>query len=100
VLRWRGAAQIIYVIDGRSWDYRYRPRSGQDAAKLGKPVTLAVNKIDSLARESLLHEFHSVGLRTHLSGFGEHRLGFDDLLVMLRRIFRVDVPSASSRRRS
>src|SRR5271157_4266738 len=30
--------------------------------KLGKPITVAVNKIDTQAREILIHEFHSLGL--------------------------------------
>src|SRR6266481_5247235 len=51
------AAQVIFLIDGRT------EISGADRdlvkmlRKLGKPVVLAVNKIDSHKREDLAHEF-------------------------------------------
>jgi ribosome-associated GTPase EngA len=48
--------------------------------KLGKPVTLAVNKIDSASREALVDEFHSLGFKDMFGVSAEHRLGLDDLL--------------------
>src|SRR6188768_3036054 len=52
------AAHIIFVIDGRT----EITSADRDLAKmlhrLGKPVSLAVNKIDVPKRESLTHEFH------------------------------------------
>src|SRR5580658_564950 len=55
------AAQIIFLIDGRT----EITGSDRDLAKLlrrlAKPVTVAVNKIDTAAREDLAPEFHSLG---------------------------------------
>jgi GTPase len=74
------AAQIIFLIDGRT----EITGSDRDLAKLlrklGKPVTLAVNKIDTTAREDLAHEFHSLGFSDLFPISSEHRIGFDDLL--------------------
>ena len=74
------AAQIIFLIDGRT----EITGADRDLAKmlrqLGKPVTLAVNKIDTTARESLAHEFHALGFADLFPISAEHRIGFDDLL--------------------
>jgi len=74
------ASQIIFLIDGRT----EITGADRDLAKmlrqLGKPVTLAVNKIDSTAREDLLHEFHSLGFKHLFPVSAEHRIGLDDLL--------------------
>src|SRR5271168_258817 len=74
------AAQVIFLIDGRT----EITGADRDLAKmlrqLGKPVTLAVNKIDSTSREDLLHEFHSLGFKDLFPVSAEHRIGLDDLL--------------------
>src|SRR5580658_7852127 len=55
------ASQIIFLIDGRT----EITGADRDLAKLlrrlAKPVTVAVNKIDTVAREDLAPEFHSLG---------------------------------------
>ena len=43
--------------------------------KLGKPVALAVNKIDSPKREGLAHEFHALGFEHLFPISAEHHLG-------------------------
>ena len=48
--------------------------------KLGKPVALAVNKIDAAVRESLTHEFYSLGFEHVFGVSAEHKLGFRELL--------------------
>jgi GTP-binding protein len=55
--------------------------------KLGKPVTLAVNKIDAQKREILAHDFHSLGFRDLFPISAEHRLGIQELLDHLTRDF-------------
>src|SRR5208282_5914615 len=60
--------------------------------KIGKPVTLAVNKIDTVAREDLAHEFHSLGFSDLYPISSEHRIGFDDLLDHVTK----DFPSAAA----
>jgi GTPase len=74
------ASHILYVIDGRT----EITSADRDLAKLlrplNKPLTLVVNKIDTKARENLVHEFYSLGLGDPFAISAEHRLGLDDLL--------------------
>lgn len=74
------AAQIIFVIDGRTEITSADRDLAQMLRKLGKPVTLAVNKIDVEKRSVLTSDFHSLGLEPVLPVSAEHRLGIDDLL--------------------
>jgi GTP-binding protein len=84
------AAQIIFLIDGRT----EITGSDRDLAKLlrklSKPVTLAVNKIDATKREDLAHEFHSLGFRDLYPISAEHRIGFDELLEHVTKGFKAD----------
>jgi GTP-binding protein len=58
--------------------------------KLGRPVTLAVNKIDSPRREDLTHEFHSLGFKNLYPVSSEHQLGLADLLDHVTADFPAD----------
>ncbi len=49
-------------------------------ARTGKPLFLAVNKMDSDKQDSLLGEFHSLGMRNIFPVSAEHGRGIDDLL--------------------
>jgi GTPase len=62
---------------------------------LGKPVALAVNKIDSPKREGLTHEFYSLGFKDLFAVSAEHRIGLDDLLEHVTHGF-AEGPAASS----
>jgi GTP-binding protein len=85
------AAQIIFLIDGRT----EITGADRDLAKMlrqiGKPVTLAVNKIDSTARENLTHEFHALGFTDLFPVSAEHRLGISELLDHVTRDFETSV---------
>ena len=74
------ASQIIFLIDGRTEITGADRDLVRMLQKMGKPVTLAVNKIDTQARESLTHEFYSLGLGEPFPVSAEHRLGIEDLL--------------------
>jgi GTPase len=74
------AAHIIFLIDGRAEITGIDRDLAKLLRKLGKPVSLAVNKIDSPKREDLLHEFHSLGFKDMFPISAEHRLGFEELL--------------------
>src|ERR1700687_3553151 len=58
----KGADHIIFLVDGRA----EITGSDRDLAlmlkRLGKPVSLAVNKIDSAAKQDLAHEFYELGI--------------------------------------
>ena len=86
------AAHIIYVIDGRT----EITAADRDLAKLlrplGKPVTLAVNKIDAKVRENLVPEFYSLGLGDPKPISAEHKLGIDELLQQITEPFPKDGP--------
>ena len=74
------AAHIIFLIDGRTEITGTDRELAKILRRLGKPVSLAVNKIDTTARESLAHEFYSLGFSDVFPISSEHRIGFDDLL--------------------
>jgi GTP-binding protein len=81
------AAQIIFLIDGRSEITGTDRDLAKVLRKLGKPVTLAVNKIDATVREGLAHEFHSLGFQDLFPISSEHRIGFDELLEHVTKNF-------------
>ena len=74
------ATHIIFLIDGRTEITGVDRDLAKLLRKLGKPVSLAVNKIDSPKREDLLHEFHSLGFKDIFPVSAEHRLGIEELL--------------------
>jgi GTPase len=74
------ADAIILVVDGRS----ELTSSDLDLARLllrgGKPLFLAVNKIDTDKQASLTDEFHRLGIRKLFPISAEHGRGVDDVL--------------------
>ena len=74
------ASHVIYVIDGRTEITGTDRELAAMLRRMGKPVALAVNKIDSPARENLLHEFHVLGFEHVFPVSAEHKLGLRDLL--------------------
>jgi GTP-binding protein len=74
------AAHIIFLIDGRTEITGADRDLARMLKKLGKPVSLAVNKIDSPKSEALTPEFYSLGFPDLFSVSSEHRLGLDELL--------------------
>ena len=66
--------------------------------RTGKPLSLAVNKIDSLGQAPLAAEFHRLGVREIFPVSAEHGLGVDDLLDRVTADFgSAGVPFASLR---
>lgn len=74
------AAYILFVIDGRTEITTADRDLAQMLRKLGKPVVLAVNKVDSASRESLVHQFHELGIADVIPISAEHKLGLRELL--------------------
>jgi len=74
------ADAIVIVVDGRS----ELTAPDLDLARLlirsGKPLFLAVNKIDSDKQQVLVDEFHRLGIRRLFPVSAEHGRGVDDLL--------------------
>lgn len=74
------AHHIIFVIDGRTEITSIDRDLALMLRKLGKPVVLAVNKIDASVREVLMHEFHVLGFPRVVPISAEHKLGLPELL--------------------
>ena len=82
-----GAAQIIFLIDGRTEITGADRDLATMLRKLGRPVTLAVNKIDTRRNEDLTHEFHALGFPDVYPVSAEHRVGIEELLDHVARDF-------------
>jgi GTP-binding protein len=74
------AAAIIMVVDARTEIAGPDRELARLLARTGKPLFLAVNKMDSDKQDSLLGEFHSLGMRNMFPISAEHGRGVDDLL--------------------
>ncbi len=89
------AAQVIFLIDGRTEITGADRDLAKMLRKLGKPVSLVVNKIDSQKREGLAYEFHTLGFEHLFPVSAEHHLGLDDLLEHITASFPIDVARAT-----
>jgi GTPase len=74
------AVAIILVVDGRSELAAPDLELARRLRKSGKPLYLAVNKIDSDKQGSLISDFHRVGIHQMFPVSAEHGRGVDDLL--------------------
>jgi GTP-binding protein len=74
------AAAIVMVVDGRTELAAPDLELVRLLIKTGKPLFLAVNKIDSDKQESLTGDFHRLGVKEVFPLSAEHGHGVDDLL--------------------
>jgi GTPase len=74
------AAHLILVVDGRQGLAPLDEELAQRLRRAGKPVTLAVNKVDTVAHAGLTADFARLGLDAVIPISAEHALGVDDLL--------------------
>ncbi len=84
------ASHVIFLIDGRTEITGADRDLAEMLRRLGKPVALAVNKIDSPKREDLTHEFYALGFPEVFPVSAEHRLGLDALLDHVTTGFATD----------
>ena len=75
------ASQVIFVVDGRGEITASDRELAAMLRKLGKPVTVAVNKADPGAKESAFHGFHELGLGEVFPVSAEHSLGVDMMMA-------------------
>ncbi|MCX5775544.1 MAG: ribosome biogenesis GTPase Der [Firmicutes bacterium] len=71
---------IVFVVDGKvgiSADDRLVAKM---LYKAGKPVVLAVNKIDDIEMAVNIHEFYALGLGEPIAVSGVHGIGIGDML--------------------
>jgi GTP-binding protein len=74
------AAAVIMVVDGRSEVSGADLELARLLRKTGRPLFLAVNKVDSAKQSSLIDDFHPLGIRDMFAISSEHGRGIDDLL--------------------
>jgi GTP-binding protein len=74
------AWHIVFVIDGRTEITGADRELAALLLRTGKPVTLAVNKIDVAARETLLADFCDLGIPEVMPVSAEHGRGLPELL--------------------
>jgi len=80
------AAAIIMVVDGRSELAGPDLELARLLRKTGRPLFVAVNKVDSEKQSSLIDEFHRLGIREMFPVSAEHGRGVDDLLDAVLKV--------------
>jgi GTP-binding protein len=81
------ASHIIFLVDGRSEITASDRDLAQMLRRLGKPVSLAVNKADTAARNDLAGEFYELGIPDIYPISSEHAIGVDALLERVTASF-------------
>src|SRR5689334_11913602 len=89
------ASHIILLVDGRSELAAPDRDLARMLLRLGKPLTLAVNKADSAKQEGIAHDFYSLGIREIFPISSEHGIGVDALLEHVTANF-AEAPAAET----
>jgi GTPase len=84
------ASAIIMVVDARSELTAPDIELARLLNRSGKPVFLAINKIDSSKQEALIDDFHRLGIRNQFPISAEHGRGIDDLLDAVIHTLRLE----------
>jgi GTP-binding protein len=92
------AAHIVFLVDGRSEITGSDRDLAQMLQRLGKPVSLAVNKVDTAKGADLTHAFYELGISDVFPVSAEHGTGVDALLDHVTAGFPEDetIPAAKS----
>lgn len=90
------AAAVIMVVDGRTELAAPDLELARLLQRTGKPLFLAVNKMDSDRQEGLTSDFHRLGLKEVFPVSAEHGRGIDDLLDAILAILPPQEPQTES----
>jgi len=90
------AAHVVLVVDARQGIIPLDEELAHFLRLSGKPLALAVNKIDHPQQAPLAAEFHRLGIPHLFPLSAEHGLGVDDLLDHLTAGFPLAKPSPAS----
>ncbi|MEO6775337.1 MAG: ribosome biogenesis GTPase Der [Kofleriaceae bacterium] len=74
------ANAVVLVVDGRAGISPIDRDLAKQLRATGKPVFLAINKIDHPANDHLVHDFHELGLSAIYPVSASHGRGIDPLL--------------------
>jgi len=77
------AARLVLMVDAREGIVPLDEELAQLLRRTGKPLALAVNKIDTAQHSPLAAEFYRLGIQPIFPLSAEHGLGVDDLLEYL-----------------
>jgi GTP-binding protein len=90
------AAHLVLIVDAQQDIIPLDEELAQLLRPTGKPLSLAVNKIDSSQHSPLAAEFHRLGIQELFPLSAEHGLGVDDLLDHITADFPVSPVAAIS----
>ena len=85
------AAQLVLVVDARQGIVPLDEELVHLLRRTGKPLSLAVNKVDAAQHSPLAAEFHRLGIPNIFPLSAEHGLGVDDLLEHVTKDFAASV---------
>jgi GTP-binding protein len=88
------ADALVLVVDGRAGVTSIDHELATRLRATGKPVFLAVNKIDHPTRDELVHDFHELGLGRPFAISAAHGRGVDPLLEAITEATRPAEPDA------
>ncbi len=91
------AAAVIMVVDGRSELAAPDLELARLLQRTGKPLFLAVNKVDTDKQQGLADDVHRLGIRNIFPVSAEHGRGIDDLLDAIIEIPETGTDEAGSR---
>ena len=86
----READAVIMLVDGRSELAAPDLELARLLIRAGKPLFLAVNKIDSEKQQGLADEFYRLGIRKLFPISAEHGRGVDDLLDAILEVLPLE----------
>lgn len=71
---------IVFMVDAKAGITPADVEVSHILFKSGKPIVLAVNKVDNLQRQDDIYEFYSLGFGDPISISGSHGIGIGDLV--------------------
>jgi GTP-binding protein len=90
------SAAIIMVVDGRTELAAPDLELARLLQRTGKPLFLAVNKVDSDKQQGLEDDVHRLGIRRIFPISAEHGRGIDDLLDSVIETLKLEVGEAAN----
>jgi GTPase len=90
------ANALVLVVDGRSGVSSIDQALAKQLRATGKPVFLAINKIDHPTVDHLVHDFHELGLSAAYPISASHGRGIDALLEAITEAVGSKRPDAAS----
>lgn len=77
---------ILYIGDGKIGVSKDDLFATKMLRKSGKPVVLAINKIDAVEQKDAIHDFYALGIGDPIAISGAHGIGIGDMLDAIVRL--------------